>query len=88
MTESGNNGCTYPDGLKNPNNVSVTALFVLLSGSAMTTVGTSWTAITSDWINPETVHGFELQVRAYGRSLNSSGGTVSIRFDNVRGEGT
>ena len=83
------NSCHYPDGLDNLNSISITTGYVLEIRSSMTTLGsTSWTAVTSNWDNPPTNDGYQYQIRAYGKSTTSSGGTGSVRFDNVRGEGT
>ena len=53
----------------------------------MTGVGTTWAAISSDWVNPAYSDWHEFQVRAYGKAVNSNGVTWHVWLDNVRGDG-
>jgi len=88
MSETGPaNSCEYPDGITNPNNPSFSSGYVLVSGSFMTGVGTTWAAISSDWVIPAWSEGHEFQVRAYGKAVNTNGVTWHVWLDNVRGEG-
>lgn len=83
MTESNaSSGCSYRRGLKNPNSVSLTSTYFLVSQSSLTSVGTSWTAVSGPWSTPARYDGYELQLRAYGNSA----GDASVRFDNLRAE--
>lgn len=89
LQESGDNSCQYANGLSNPNNATLVGGYVLHSGTDMTAVvGTTWASITGAWANPADTDGLQLQIRAYGKGYTSTGGNSTIRFDNVRGEGT
>lgn len=81
MWDGSNPGCTYRLGLQNVNDVTLAStLYILVSQSDLTSVGTSWTAVSGEWADPPTFDGYELQLRAYGNSA----GDYSVRFDNVR----
>lgn len=88
MTESGSSSCSYPDGLDNPNNESVPGGYVWLVSSGVVYPGTTWTDATSSYVNPTNTDGLQIQIRIYGKSTSSSGGTGSVRIDNARGGGT
>ncbi|HEY7704614.1 MAG TPA: hypothetical protein VID03_07275 [Acidimicrobiia bacterium] len=87
LAESGDNECSYANGLSNPNDATTVGGYVILSETSVATIGTTWTALTGSWVNPANTDGLQLQIRAYGRSTNSSGINTPILFDNVRGEG-
>lgn len=79
----------YANSLNNPNNETLVGGYVLHAGTPLTTIaGTEWVALTTSFVNPATTDGLQIQIRAYGKSYTSSGGTGSIRFDNVRADGT
>ncbi len=87
MTQSsGSNGCDYPNGINNPNDPTVASGWILEVGTGTTFVGTTWTAIASDWVYLPVADGQQVQVRAYGWAQDSGGSVRQIRFDNVRGE--
>jgi len=77
----------YADGIQNPNSSSVNGSYVLLKGTSMTTLTTSWKSITSSWENPSNTDGVQMQVSVYGKSTSFSGGNGSVRLDNVRDGG-
>ncbi|MEZ5176672.1 MAG: hypothetical protein R2823_10815 [Acidimicrobiia bacterium] len=87
MTESGDNGCSYPDGLQNPNSWSIGG-YVELAKSSVKSVTTTWSDVTSSYVNPTNTDGLQLQIRIYGKATPSGGGSGSIRIDNARGGGT
>lgn len=90
VTDGANgNGCSYPDGIDDPNDYSVSGGWIALAESSPgTQVGTSWESVASSWADPATVDGFEFQIRMYGYSIDGSGVTHAFGIDNVRGEGT
>ena len=83
MWDGPNPQCNYRLGLQDINDVTLAStLYILVSHSELTSVGTTWTAVSGEWKNPPTFDGYELQVRAYGNSA----GDYSVAFDNVRAE--
>ena len=85
MNDSGNNGCGYPFlNMTDPNNEAITGGYFLISETPMYVLsGTGWTSIEA---SAATIghDGGQVQVRVYGASTTSTGGSGTVRFDNVR----
>ena len=88
--------CDYDLGLSDPNNGFTLGGWVLISDSGMQNVNTtSWTALTSPWGDPDDhghldfADGFQLQIRAFGKSTPGGGGpnpSINFHLDNIRTE--
>jgi hypothetical protein len=93
LNDPGNpNGCSYSDGIVNPNGAVGVSGWILMTQSAVVNIGTTWEAFNTtdpmEWVDPPTQEGYDFQVRLGGYALNTSTGNFGgIRFDNVRDEG-
>lgn len=84
------NGCSYPDGIANPNGWKTSRSdYQKLVGTGSTRVYTNWQAVATSWRDPtEDTDGFLFQVRVYGFAMAQDGSMGPVLLDNVRGEGT
>ncbi len=89
MIEGAANGCSYEDGIVNPNHVTFGG-WVLASSSGMDTSiasGNQMQLLAGGWENPPTEDGYVFEIRAYGRAKIGSS-TTGLRWDNLTGVGT
>ena len=83
LSDGASNGCSYPDGIDDPNTppLTLTTSWSKKASTDLVTQGNSWLTSSSPWYTMSSPHdGHELQVRI--RALVE--GNHSIRLDNVR----
>jgi hypothetical protein len=83
------NGCSYADGVGNPNDYVVLTGWIKTAETGFGEVGTSWSTRSSAFVNPTNSLGYEMQIRAYGVATHDAGGSNGyIGLDNTRADGT
>ncbi|MEE9416165.1 MAG: hypothetical protein V3V01_12845 [Acidimicrobiales bacterium] len=90
MIEGPANGCSYEDGIVNPNRLFFGGNWVKASDSGMDTsiaAGNTMQLQAGGWQNPPEADGYVLEIRAYGKA-HINGNTTGLRWDNVTGVGT